>query len=228
MIDPATAVPRIAGLNSLALLDRLGGDRAQVWEVLARFVRSQRTAAPPGGPDAADAGAAAGLARLLMLDPRAAHARVHALKGVLGTLGAEALFARASALDAVVRAAAEAGAPIGDAAWLAEASAFEAAVARLTAAIADALAAAEPARAPPPTPTTLATSLATTPASGSFAALGEALAVGRVFAAREQLDALRAAAPAAARRDLLERLAALVGAYRLREALALLEAAGDV
>lgn len=195
-------LPDIAGLDMAALDERLQGDRAMTASVLRHFATTQREAAR-------------GLPALVLADAAAALDRAHDLKGMLGNLGAQALFADADRLCDLLRIT-----PCDTAAAQASAGRLERALPRLC----DEILAALPARPPAPADPRRARA---TGAGADFRheleQLTGYLRRGRAREAKAAVSRLRGLTVDDADQALLEDLAALVSGYRLREALALLE-----
>jgi HPt (histidine-containing phosphotransfer) domain-containing protein len=161
--------------------------------------------------------AASGLPALVLADAAVALRRAHDLKGMLGNLGAQALFADADRLCDLLR-----NTPCDTAAAQASARRLEGALPR----ICDDIFAALP--APAPTPADPRCARARDADAGEdfhqeLAHLAGYLRRGRAREAKAAVSRLRGLTADDAGRALLEELAPLVSGYRLREALALLE-----
>jgi HPt (histidine-containing phosphotransfer) domain-containing protein len=194
--------PDIAGLSISALSARVDGDASLVETILRRFATTQR-------------GAADGLPALLGTDKAAALGRAHDLKGMLGNLGAEALYELAAALCELLR---QDGPPPADA--IAIAHQIERALPRLCDAVMSALppAAADPMASGPPREPLPAQLLA-----ARLDELAEWLRHGRAREAKAAVAELKSRAAGTPLQPLLEDVAALVAGYRLRDALCVLE-----
>jgi HPt (histidine-containing phosphotransfer) domain-containing protein len=84
--SPSDPIPRIPGIDSEDLLERIGEDLELFWDVLGEFASSYRDSP-------------AQIVEALERDPALAKQLAHTLKGVLGNLGATSLFATCKALD---------------------------------------------------------------------------------------------------------------------------------
>lgn len=197
-------LPDIAGLDMAALDERLQGDRAMTASVLRHFANTQREAA-------------LGLPALVLQDAAAALRRAHDLKGMLGNLGAEALFGHASALCDLLRLA-----PCDVPAAQASASKLERALPRLCDDILDTL----PATSPGPGPSRRARATDADTSEDFHHGLEQLIGYlrrGRAREAKESVSRLRMVTADGPAHALLEDLAPLVSSYRLRDALELLE-----
>ena len=88
--NPGDSIPRIPGIDSNDLLDRIGEDLPLFWDILGEFASAYRDSS-------------AEIAATLKHDPVAAKQLAHTLKGVLGNLGATELFATCRRLDDAIR-----------------------------------------------------------------------------------------------------------------------------
>ena len=193
------AQPVIEGLDVEGLLDRINHDQELMCDILRRFAKSQRESA-------------ASLPGLLVSDTEAARRRAHELKGMLGNLGASALFEQAAQLSAQLREQRMDGA--------AElAAALQAGIPKLCDSIDAALGDARPHARHVHDPAGLA---------DDFRALGRLLRSGRAREAQRLAAELSASQLPPSDRELIDAVAPLIEVYRLREALVQLRAGRDV
>jgi HPt (histidine-containing phosphotransfer) domain-containing protein len=193
-LDPTR--PTIPGIDDSQLQDRLGDDAGLTRQVLTHFARTQRAAADD-------------LHSMLDHDPRGARARAHDLKGMLGNIAAVQLYSAARELEAALlrddRTAA-----------LRSIASLRTDLPALCDAIDTALA--QPQAGAEESPPLDAAAIAE-----RLEALRHCLRSGRAREARRLVEELQAPGPNADQRALIERIAALVRSYRLRDALATLE-----
>jgi len=192
--------PTIPGIDQRQLHERLGNDAPLIQQVLARFAETQR-------------GAAADLDALAVTDRAAARARAHELKGMLGNIAATSLFETARALESALEQndTRSAGPLI---------AALREDLPRLC----DAILATVP--APAAVPMQPAPALEPAALAERLGQLRGYLRSGRAREARRLTEELRSANLDVEQQALIERVTTLVSGYRLRDALAILEA-GD-
>ncbi|WP_295883956.1 Hpt domain-containing protein [uncultured Thiohalocapsa sp.] len=211
-------LPDIPGLDTVALDERMQGDPALVRAVLGHFAATQRAAADR-------------LPELVQHDLPGALHRSHDLKGMLGNLGADALYTQAAQLCELLR-----DEPPDVRAALAPALQLQRALPRLC----DEIAAALGPEAPPtdgvaaPLPPVEQGAAAGHRAAGhqaqdpsafttALTRLAEPLRRSRAREAKQALAALSACAASADQQTLVADLTPLVTGYRLRDALRVLE-----
>jgi HPt (histidine-containing phosphotransfer) domain-containing protein len=188
----------IEGLDIDALLARIDGDREFMCGILRRFAESQRHAADD-------------LADLIGSDIEAARRRAHDMQGVFGNIGATALFLRAKDLSRMLKSGDIEGATRC-------ASTLRDAIPRLCRRIEDALPASIPTPASPDR-------AGPVNVDARLDVLAGHLRSGRAREAQRIVAELKGLALSAAQYGLLGQIMPLVSAYRLRDALALLQAA---
>ena len=188
----------IEGLDIDALLARIDGDREFMCGILRRFAASQRHAADD-------------LPDVIGSDVETARRRAHDMQGVFGNIGATALFQRAQDLSRMLKSGDIEGARRC-------AATLRDAIPSLCRRIESAL----PASVPTP-----ASADRTDPANvdARLDALAGHLRSGRAREAQRIVAELNGLALSTAEHGLLGQIMPLVSAYRLRDALALLQAA---
>jgi two-component system, sensor histidine kinase and response regulator len=196
--SPETHVPRIPGIDSADLMERIGEDLQLFWEVLSDFGTTCRDSP-------------AQIAQALAVDPVEGKHLAHTLKGVLGNIGATELFAVCKSLDDAIREGrAELYPDLLDT--------LSREVPALCDAIAHAHAAAptEPAAAPGPAP-------GSDWLAERCRALRAALEGHRARDCKALVEEIAATDLPAAERELFDNLQALVRTYRFKDAQAMLE-----
>lgn len=198
--NPSDAIPHIPGIDTEELLERIGDDRELFWEVLGELSASYRDAP-------------AQIADALERDPALGKQLAHTLKGVLGNLGATALFATCRDLDDAIREGRK--------------ECYAQHLARLSAdlpALCDAIERARPA----PGPASAGPALDSQWLRERYGALRVALDGHRARDCKALADEIAATALPAGERTFFDTLQALVRAYRFKDAHDLLARRLDV
>lgn len=192
--SPSDRTPHIPGIDTVELMERIGEDTELLWEILGEFSRAYRDFP-------------ARIAAALNQDPAEAKQLAHTLKGVLGNLSANTLFAACKALDDAIREGRAASYPE-----------LLATLARDVPALCDAIDRARPTQDAEPGPAPGSVWLET-----RYAELRAALEGHRARECKAIVEEIAAASLPAPEQSFFEALQAHVRAYRFKDAQALLD-----